>query len=157
MLLPRQAATSHYEATIDWDQFNYEFVDGADSYLTLEGNKLSVKPDVSGSFTAKIKVTSKVNKAVTKYLVIKKMPEAPSATATTAVFDVNEGGNVTFDIQLNTSKFIKLSADNAINNGQYDLTGNTLTIYESYLKTLAVGNTQELVFESNKGNLVSFR
>ncbi len=144
------------EVTMDWDQFDYALLGDAANYITLDGNKITSNPDVSGSFNAQIQVTSKTNKAVTKVITVKKMPEAPTATATTATYNVDEGGDVTFDVQLNNAKFIKLITANGINAGQYALVDNTLTVKADYLSTLKAGSTQAITFESNKGNLNLF-
>ena len=142
------------EVVIDYDQFKYELDDVANENLTLEGNRIFVKTTAKDGFTATIKVTSKSNNQVIKNLIIKKVKEAPSVTADTAKFDVAAPADVTFDIQLNTSKLIGLSdAKGAIAEGKYELNDNILSIKTDYLKTLAVGSVTPIVLESNKGNL----
>ncbi len=135
---------------IPYTQFDYDL--SAAPNITLVGNKIEVKPSVSGKFEDTIVITSKSNKAVSKTLVIKKMAEAPSAIEDTIVYDKNAGGPATFEVLLNTSKFVGLSGDVAINNAEYTMSGNALTLSAGYMSKLGYG-TYGFVFESSKGNL----
>ncbi len=138
---------------IPYGQFDYDLTDAPN--ITLTGNKIEVKPEVTGKFEDTIVITSKCNKAISKTLIVKKMAEAPSTEQNTVVYDKNNGGNTAFTVLLNTSKFIGVKGDVTINNLEYSFAGSTLTINESYLDKLSYG-TYGLVFETSKGNLELF-
>lgn len=135
---------------IPYDQFNYDL--SAAPNITLNGNKIEVKPTVTGKFEDTIVITSKCNDELSKTLIVKKMAEAPSTEADTIVYDKNAGGSATFEVLTNTSKFVGLSGDVSINDSEYAYAGSELTISESYMNKLGYG-TYGFVFESSKGNL----
>jgi len=138
---------------IPYNQFDYD-LSGAPN-IELNGNKIEVKPSVTGKFEDTIIITSKCNKSLSKTLIVKKMAEAPSTEQDTVVYDKNAGGDAVFEVLLNTSKFVGLSGDVTINNSEYSFSAGTLTLSESYMDKLGYG-TYGFVFETSKGNLELF-
>lgn len=137
--------------TINWDEFDYSF---DDSLLTIKDNKVKVSATAPHEFETEIVVTSKVNKAVSK--VIKVIKSADQPTADVADKDYVKGSNseLSYNVYLNTSKFIGLSIDNVELREDVDYTysdGN-LVIGNAILDVLSYGE-HEILFESSKGYL----
>ena len=91
--------------TLPYTEFDYELGEG----LRMDGNKLIATK--AGEFVSWVKVTSKVNKKLSKTVTIIKNPEMPTAAVKEAVYDINAAEDIYYHVMLNGSKLIGVSVD----------------------------------------------
>lgn len=136
---------------IDWDEFDYEL---DSNYLTMKDNKVKVSATAPAEFETVIKVTSKVNKAVSKEIKVIKSANQPTADQLEKDYVKNSSSELYYIVHLNTSKFIGVSIDNKLlqQGADYSYEDELLTVSNSVLDNLTYG-THEVLFESSKGYL----
>lgn len=130
--------------TLAYSEFDYELGDN----LRMDGNRLIATK--AGEFTSYIKVTSKVNKQLSKTVTIIKNPEMPTATVKERIYDKNDADNVVYNVMLNGSKLISVSIDGV--KVAYTYQDGDLTLPVSSVSKLAYG-AHNVVVESSKGYL----
>lgn len=138
--------------SIDWDEFNYEY---DESLLSIKDNKVRVTATAPATFETDIKVTSKVNKMVSKTITVVKAADKPTADDANKDYVKESNSDLIYVVHLNTSKFIGLSLDGKLmtEGVDYSYDDEILTINSSALSNVEYG-AHELVFESSKGYLV---
>ena len=136
---------------INWDEFNYEF---DSNLLTMKDNKVKVAATAPAEFETVIKVTSKVNKAVSKEIKVVKSANQPTADQLEKNYVKNSADELYYVVHLNTSKFIGVRIDNKTlqQGSDYTYDDEILAISNSVLNTLTYGS-HEILFESSKGYL----
>lgn len=144
----QQIGGSTSAMNLPWSEFDYEV--GAN--LRVDGNV--VYANKAGEFEDYIKVTSKVNKDLTKTIKVVKNPEAPTTPAAEQVFDRNDRNAIAmWTVMLNSSKWLGVTLDGEpLLDTQYSYANDTLRIEKDALAGKAYG-AHSVVVESSKGYL----
>lgn len=153
MALDIQSIGTPFQTTLGYDKFNYEVADS--KLLTIDGNKVKVAPTSPAEFTTTIKVTNKLNKALTKTVTVVKNPELPTVAEgqETQVFDKSyPTQDVYYPVRLNGSAFQRVYLDGVELGNVIFSDENGLKVPSEALRTLDYGSHIVLV-ESNKGYL----
>ena len=130
-----------------WSEFDYE----VGPNLRLVGNK--VLATSADEFESYIKVTSKVNKDLSKTITIIKNPEGPTTTEAEQIYDVAEAFDLYWNVMLNSSKWLGVSVDGVgVLDTNYSFAGDVLCIDQSVFAGLSYG-THSVVVDSSKGYL----
>ena len=136
--------------SLAYTEFDYELGEG----LRMDGNKLIATK--AGEFTSWVKVTSKVNKKLSKTVTIIKNPEMPTASVKEKVYDTNEPEDVYYDVMLNGSKLIGVSVNGeaiAYTYGDGNLVLSVDSIAAALAKKKIAYGANAVSVESSKGYL----
>lgn len=136
------------------DSFYVNYIEDAADYITLKDGYVYVNPTVGMEFYASIELVSKTDETVKATVTFHKTAVMPTCEEPSASFDKKEGtGDVVFDVKLNESTFIGVSASvgGDVKYAVDEKTGK-LTLYGTYLAKLPLGE-HVFTYKSNKGVL----
>ena len=134
------------------DAFDFEYLDGAENYITITDGVVKVNPTVGTEFTAEVLITAKSDNYVKGKLVFHKAAVMPTCEVTELTFDKHDPEDVTFDVKKNQSLFITLNGNGITEQSRYVADGGAVTIFKDYLAGLDVGE-HTFVYVTDKGRV----
>ncbi|MCL2637045.1 MAG: glycosyl hydrolase family 8 [Oscillospiraceae bacterium] len=127
---------------------------------TVSGNNVSINASYLNTLpTGTTNLTFTFNAGASRTLAVTVMASNPTISPTSATFDKSGSANLTVNITPNGNNTLT-----AVRNGtavltagtDYTVSGNTVTLNNAYLKTLAFGTSVTLTFEFSPGANQSF-
>ena len=135
-------------------EFNFEYVDDAADYIIYkpEDGLVLVQSSVGDEFTKQVRLRAKSNKEATCILTFHKDAVMPTCKEPEKMYDVADGGDLTFEVKRNQSDFIGLTGEN-ISAANYTVSDTgAITISAAYLASLPMGD-HVYVYSTNRGSI----
>ena len=134
------------------DAFDVEYIGDAASYITFKDGRVTVNPTVGTEFNAKVQITAKSDNYVTGTITFHKAAVMPTCEEPTLSFDRIAPADVTFDVKVNQSTFIKMTGEGITENYFNVAADGAVTISKEFLKDLAVG-AHTFTYVTDKGRV----
>ena len=134
------------------DAFDIEYLDGAENYITIEDGLVKVNPAVGTEFNAKIRITAKSDNYVTGTITFHKAAVMPTCEVTALNFDKKNPDDLTFDVKVNQSTFIKMTGEGIAENYFNVASDGAVTIVKDFLSDLTVGE-HVFTYVTDKGRV----
>lgn len=141
---------SHMDVPLD--SFDIEYLDGAENYITLKDGLVTVNPAVGTEFNAVIKLTAKSDNYVTGTVTFHKAAVMPTCEVTELSFDKRNPQDVTFDVKINQSRFIRLTGEDITENFREVASTGAVTLSKAFLSGLDVG-AHTFTYVTDKGRV----
>lgn len=134
------------------DAFDVEYLDGAENFISFENGLVKVNPTVGTEFTAKVKISAKSDSNVTGTITFHKAAVMPTCEVTTLAFDKLNPTDLTFEVKVNQSTFIKMTGEGIVENYYAVASDGAVTIAKTFLSDLAVGE-HVFTYVTDKGRV----
>ena len=134
------------------DSFDIEYLNGAENYITIDGNLVKVNPTVGTEFDAQVKITAKTDNHVTGVITFHKAAVMPTCDVTSLDFDKIAPKDIVFDVKINQSTFIKLDGEGITENYYEQYFDGSIIILKDFLSTLSLGE-HTFTYVTDKGRV----